>query len=91
MSINNYIIEKIVLPFSDSVLGYSISKHLNFLQKSQWWSESELKEFQNEKLRALIKHAYENVPYYNELLKKLKLKPDDIKNTNDLSLFNIRR
>lgn len=84
MAINNWISENIILPLSDIALGQSIKKHLDFLLKSQWWSENELKEYQNEKLRALIKYAYENVPYYNDLFKKLKLKPDDIKNTNDL-------
>ena len=84
MAVNNWIIKNVILPLSDIALGQSIKKHLDFLQKSQWWSEGDLKEYQNEKLRALIKHAYENVPYYNELFKKLKLKPDDIKNTDDL-------
>lgn len=89
MAINNWISENIILPLSDIALGQSIKKHLDFLQKSQWWVESDLKEYQNQKLRELIKHAYENVPYYNDLFKKLKLKPDDIKNTNDLEKLPI--
>ncbi len=89
MSFRNIIAENIILPLSDIALGQSIKKHLNFLLKSQWWSERDLKEYQNKKLRALIRHAYENVPYYNELFKKLKLKPDDIKNTNDLEKLPI--
>lgn len=84
MSLKNKITENIILPLSDIALGQSISKHLRFLQKSQWWSESDLKEYQNEKLRALIKHAYENVPYYTDLFKKLKLTPADIKTVEDL-------
>jgi phenylacetate-CoA ligase len=84
MSLINTITENIILPISDIILGQSISKYLKFLMKSQWWSESDFKEYQNEKLRALIKHAYENVPYYTELFKKLKLTPADIKTTDDL-------
>jgi phenylacetate-CoA ligase len=84
MNIRNYITEKIILPLSDIALGQSVSKHFKFLQKSQWWSESELKEYQNEKLRALIKHAYENVPYYTELFDSLNLTPSDINTTDDL-------
>ena len=84
MIINNWITENVILPLSDIALGQSIKKHLDFLQKSQWWSESDLKEYQNERLRALIKHAYENVPYYNELFRKLKLNLSDIKTTDDL-------
>ena len=84
MNLRNILNEKIILPLADIALGQSIKKHLDFLLKSQWWSESDLKEYQNEKLIALIKHAYENVPYYNELFKKLKLRPDDIRNSDDL-------
>ena len=84
MSIRNTITENIILPLSDIMLGDSVYKHLKFLKKSQWWSESELKEYQNEKLRALIKHAYNNVPYYNNLFKERKLTLKDIKTTDDL-------
>ena len=84
MPFYNWVTEKLVLPLSDLALGRSISKHLKFVQKSQWWSVEELKEFQNEKLRALVKHAYANVHYYQEVFKERKLTPDDIKTTDDL-------
>lgn len=84
MSLRNIFTENLILPLSDIVLGHSIYKYLKFLKKSQWWSESEFKDYQNKKLRELIKHAYENVPYYNELFNKLKLTPSDIKATDDL-------
>lgn len=84
MSINNILMKNIVLPSSDLFLGQSISKDLHFLMKSQWWTREKIDEFQNYNLRKLIKHSFENVPYYSELFKKLKLKPDDIKSKNDL-------
>ena len=84
MSFYNWITKNIILPASDLVLGRSIYKHLNFLEKSQWWTKNELEEFQNEKLCDIIKHAYENVPYYNEMFKERKLRPEDIKTSDDL-------
>jgi phenylacetate-CoA ligase len=84
MSIRNLFTEKIILPLSDIALGQSVSKHLKFLHRSQWWTEVELKEYQNEKLRALIKHAYDNVPYYTELFNNLNFTPSSIKTTDDL-------
>ena len=47
MSLRNPITENIILPLSDIALGQSVHKHFKFLQKSQWWSESDLKEYQN--------------------------------------------
>jgi len=35
-----------------------------FLRESQWWSKEQLEEYQLEQLSKLLKHAYENVPYY---------------------------
>ena len=84
MSLYNLLTENLILPLSDLALGRSISKHRRFLQDSQWWSADQLQEYQNEKLRALIKHAYMNVPYYRELFDERKLKPEDIKTTDDL-------
>lgn len=64
--------------------GRRFFKELEFLDKSQWWSGQELQNYQNEKLRKLIKHAYENVPYYHKLFEENRLKPDDIKTIKDL-------
>ncbi len=84
MSFYSRMTQNLVLPLSDAVLGRSVSKYLRFLDKSQWWSPEELKEYQNEKLRALVKHAYTNVPYYHDLFNERKLTPDDIRTTDDL-------
>jgi phenylacetate-CoA ligase len=43
-----------------------------------------LKKLQNKRLRAIVKHSYENVPYYHDLFKEAKLTPDAIKTTEDL-------
>ncbi|MHC4359712.1 MAG: hypothetical protein ACYSTN_02765 [Planctomycetota bacterium] len=45
MSTYNWVVENLILPLSDLVLGRAISKHLRFVRKSQWWSAEELKEF----------------------------------------------
>lgn len=84
MGIRNYISENIILPLSDIITGYSISKNLRILNKSQYWSREQIDEYQNEKLRLLIHHAYKNVPFYNELFNALKLKPEDIRKKEDL-------
>ncbi len=60
------------------------NRYYRWLEKTQWWSRDELKEFQLEQLRALIKHAYENVPYYQRVFDERKLKPEDIVTLDDL-------
>jgi phenylacetate-CoA ligase len=64
--------------------GPTYERYLGALLKSQYYSEAELAELQNEKLRELIAHCYENVPYYSRLMRELRLTPSDFKNTADL-------
>lgn len=62
---------------------------LRKLEKSQWLSPSELERIQLKKLRALVKHAYENVPLYHETFRKVKLKPADISSLEDIQKIPI--
>ncbi len=64
--------------------GNFFQKELEWLEKSQWWSKSEIENYQNEQLSKLVKHAYDTVPYYNKIFKKNKLKHSDIKTKKDL-------
>lgn len=89
MALRNQITEKLFFPLSDIVLGSSVSKHLKFLQKSQHWTRSQIDEYQNQRLKKLIHHSYENVPFYRELFDNLKLKPVDIQTKDDLKKLPI--
>jgi len=52
--------------------------------KNQWLSEIELCEVQNSKLGDLVRHAYDNVQYYREIMNSMKLVPADIQSVEDL-------
>ena len=47
-------------------------------------SHEDMKKLQDERLVAQVKHVYENVPYYKNLMDKKGVTPDDIKSTDDL-------
>src|SRR3990167_547250 len=57
---------------------------LEYWHKTEWFSYTDLIELQNEKLRVLIKHVYETVPYYQKIMKERKLTHVDFKTVNDL-------
>ena len=44
-----------------------------------------LKIIQNKKLRALIRHSYDYVPYYRDLMKSVNVTPEDIKTIDYLN------
>ncbi|OOP56063.1 MAG: hypothetical protein AYP45_11220 [Candidatus Brocadia carolinensis] len=54
-----------------------------------WKSRIELEEIQNEKLRMLVKHAYQNVKFYREVFDKRGIKPEDIKTAGDITKLPI--
>lgn len=47
-------------------------------------SREDMKKLQDERLVAQVKHVYENVKYYRDLMDKKGVTPDDIKSTDDL-------
>lgn len=75
--------------------GYALSIHferfgkkfhdlLEYWHETEWFSYNDLIDLQNEKLRVLIKHVYETVPYYQRIMRAKKLSPDDFKTVNDI-------
>jgi phenylacetate-CoA ligase len=58
--------------------------HLLRLKRLQWKNPDELKKIQFKKLKAIIKHAYNHVPYYHKAFLLAGVKPEDIKAFEDL-------
>ncbi len=69
--------------------GGCFREALAFLTKSERWSLAELTDLQNERLRDLIRHAWDTVPYYRTLLSGLGLRPTDFRAVADLDKLPI--
>lgn len=64
--------------------GGAFRKYERLLEQTQWFAASEIMEYQNERLREVISHAYGTVPYYREVFDQRKLRPSDIRTVEDL-------
>ena len=64
--------------------GKSYWEDLNFFQLTESWNLEQYRSYQNEKLRHLVRHAYEKTPYYRKVFQELSLTPSDINTTDDL-------
>ncbi|ADZ09255.1 Phenylacetate--CoA ligase [Methanobacterium lacus] len=53
-------------------------------EKAECMSEDDLKELQLQRLQAVVKMAYEKVPYYNKRFTDLKIEPEDIETLEDI-------
>ncbi|MFC1963382.1 hypothetical protein ACFLVL_02035 [Chloroflexota bacterium] len=70
-------------------MGTKTLKYLREMEDTQWWSPEQLHELQNRKLRALIQHVYENVPYYHRIFEERRLNANDIQTVEDLQKLPI--
>lgn len=61
---NQWVVKNLFLPAHERMLGRNTLSYLRGLEESQWWSAERLREFQTEKLRRLLGHAYEMCPFY---------------------------
>ncbi len=64
--------------------GRAFHHRLAQLELSQWWSRQQLDDWQNERLRALIHYAWEQVPYYREVMQERALTPANFESVADL-------
>jgi len=65
------------------------TRHLAKLRRNVWRSPAELEAIQVRKLRALVQHAYANVPYYRRLFDEAGVRPERIRGIKDLSQIPI--
>lgn len=67
-------------PLFWKIKGLDVKSKIEKLQASQWLSRDEIKDIQIRRLKRLIWHVYENVPYYRNIFYDLGIVPEDIKN-----------
>lgn len=75
-----------LIPF-EKRYGSEFLNTYNFLLNSIEWDTNKLLEYQNNELLRLIKHSYENVPYYTKLFDSHGIKPNHIQSKEDLKLI----
>ncbi len=68
-------------------ISYYLLKALSRIR----WDKDKLREYQNERLRKVVKYAYDNVLFYRELFRNAGIKPSDIRTVEDLNKLPIVR
>ncbi len=81
---NKKIVRNILYPIYRFISQDNIRERYKELEKNQWLTRSELKMLQWEKLIALIKYSYDNVPYYKKCFDKHNIKVDSIQSEEDV-------
>jgi phenylacetate-CoA ligase len=70
--------------FRDFAYPFSILRLKKVFDRNQWLDAEALSEYQAARLRQIITHAYDNVPYYQKLFRENDIGPGDIQTAKDL-------
>ena len=84
MTLYNYLDRYLFLPIGDLVYGSSVVAKYKEMSRCDKLSEDEIRDLQNSKLKRLVKHCYETVPYYTHLFDAHGIKPEQIATREDL-------
>lgn len=82
--VRSIFIKSLILPIADSTMKTSISRSIRQIKRMRQFSKNEINNWQNQQLKQLINHAYNQTEYYKTLFDKNHIKPGDIQTTKDL-------
>ncbi len=63
--------------------GMDTRRYLQELERNQWLAPEQFQTLKLQKIQRLVKHAYENVPFYQQRYKQAGIAPQDIKTLKD--------
>ncbi len=66
------------------VLGRMLKRRIREYAERQNFEQESYHELQGERLKAIVRHAYENVELYREKYDEVGVKPEDIKSVDDI-------
>ena len=74
----------LVFPLHERIKHHDTVAVRRQLEKSQWWSRDRLAQFQLQRLRNLLQHAQQHVPYYSDLFARTGFDPAAVTSLADL-------
>jgi phenylacetate-CoA ligase len=89
MMLRSLFLRNLVFPLASWRAENGFSKQYRFLRASQWWTREKLQAHQTQRLRALLEHAYEMVPFYREWLGDHGLRPSQFREREQLDLLPV--
>ncbi len=87
MDLYSFFMERLVLPGMAQFTDVKIWQEYKQMMRKEALSLDELKEHQFSRLKNILHHAYEKVPFYKERFRAIGLHPEDIRNNEDIILI----
>lgn len=77
-------VARFLFPWHEQLKSHDTVRIRQFMEKSQWWDSSQLRDWQLKCLRALLVHAGSRVPYYRRLFADIGFEPMAVSDLSDL-------
>lgn len=78
-----------LVKLSDLLSGKKVWKNYTLLNKTQWYSKNEMELYQVNKLKKLLHHCYNNVPFYKRIIDERNIDIENFSSTRILKEFPI--
>src|SRR5215813_11280546 len=84
---NPYLLKRVILPAWQHLKRQNSLQLLPYLETTQWLPLDELLELQWRRLGTMLKHAYEHVPYYREIIREVRTDPVSVIRERSLEML----
>lgn len=81
---NPTLVGKVIYPLHEKLLGRTTFAALRQLEEQQWWSAERLTELRLHKLRDLLIHARDKIPFYADRFRDAGFQPEAVRNFSDM-------
>ena len=83
-NIKGIVLLKGIYPIVDSLLHTRLSYWYSRIKRMLTWSPEKITEWQTDRMRQLVRDAYDFSPYYHDLFDSLSIRPESIRTWPDL-------
>ena len=81
------VIARNVFRLHERLLGRQTFARLGHLQRSQWWTRSQIEAIQLWRLQAMVAGAYDHSVYWRKRMDDLRISPQDTRSLDDIRRF----
>ena len=85
MSLYKTFLQEVLFPLDAYRSGKGkLFRNLREFEKSQFFSPDEIRDLNWQRLKAILQHAYEKIPYYRQSFDAVGMTPNDVRSESDL-------
>ena len=85
MSLYEHAFRHALLPSYEALRGRHMLEYLREYEANQWRSPEQIADIQWTKLKALVAHCWDDVPFYRERWRAVGFEPGDLRSMDDFA------